>query len=1341
MNNAYGLVWKAASQMWVPVPENTRVKGGAVVVASAAVMLLCADMAVAAPDVNQLPTGGNVVGGQATIQSSGNTMNINQTTGRAAIDWNTFNVGSNARVNFNQPSASSVTLNRVLDSNPSQIFGQITATGQVFLTNPNGVYFSPKASVDVGALVATTHSMNTDDFMNGATTFSRDGATGSVINEGNLSTTGIAGYIALLASEVRNEGVIIAKAGTVALASGEAITLDLGTDGSLTGITATPSQIETLVENRQAVLAPDGLIILSAHAANSLQGGAIKNSGSLEATSLTSKGGKIVLGGDHITLASNSTIDASGALGGGEIYVGGEWQGSGDMTQATTVTMETEAAIKANATDNGDGGTVVLWSDVSNVTSVTAAHGILEAKGGVSGGDGGRIETSGAKLDVAGISVNASATRGTNGQWLLDPNNITINNGGTTTAGSSSLPGYVAQTDSSVIDRDDILTQLNNGTDVTVQTGSGGTEDGNITVDTSIQVTSTTGNANLTLKAHNNITVNDGNTIATNGGNITLWSDTDGNGGYIYILDNVTLDSRTISDRNASNTSTASGGGTITLGGGTAGTSTPTGFALQSNGADAAVAGITLGTTDGSYPDDTGSDSAVHDTNITFYSGGGDISLNGKATDSSSSRIFGVYAQDGIAFDAGAAGNISVTGEATGKTDTRGVLIGSRTISNVSTHLRTGSGNINISGTASGASGFNHGVSLNGHSTNWGTLEATNGGNITVTGSGSGTSPLDFRIYIYNILANTGTITVNGTQSGADGFVQYSNFGSGTLSGAGNDGLTNNPGVIDVNVGASSSNIIFNEDNLTNNNWTGRVRTSGELTLAPYNTSFTNAITWNDTLLNVNSTGGATLSGLTIGKSGNTANITMTKSETVSGDIALYGGDLTINNPMTATNSTITLDGSGTVSDGASGYLIADKLALLDGAVTFDHASNDVNTIAGSGLDSVAFTDADDVEIGTVDSTNGMSASGTTTIETKTGNLTVSQNVSGSTTVLNAGKDTAAGTSTGGNIIVSGSPTISATTGNAILYTGSVSGSSGLTSLIGSGSGNFRYNSDEVATNFTKAIGATGTYAVYREQPTATIRPSDETIIYGNSPSLAVDLGGVNGDTAAQALSTQPTVTVGSSLDSNGNYAEGTHSMTAAGAADQFGYTLAYGTGTLTVSAQPVVTPPTVTPSTPATNTNTSQTNTGLANTSPQSAMNIEVLATPGAQTTVNAGEGAESAAQTVGTGGITISLEQARDNVETNQAGIVTVTLPKNTAAKGTGFSFALPEKVVKNVNHETATVLRADGGALPAWLKYDPASRKFEATSVPNQGLPLEVIVKSGDTEFLVVISERTK
>ncbi|MEI6601531.1 MAG: filamentous hemagglutinin N-terminal domain-containing protein, partial [Comamonadaceae bacterium] len=179
MNKSYRLIYNEITNTWVAVAENVKGRGkrasGAVLLAAAgAVVPLLQAPVWAAPPVpaiasapapTQLPTGGQVVAGQASINQNAATLNINQSTNRAAIDWATFNVGSQAQVNFNQPGSSSVTLNRVLDSNPSQIFGKITAPGQVFLTNPNGMYFAPSASVDVGGLAATTHSISNADFM------------------------------------------------------------------------------------------------------------------------------------------------------------------------------------------------------------------------------------------------------------------------------------------------------------------------------------------------------------------------------------------------------------------------------------------------------------------------------------------------------------------------------------------------------------------------------------------------------------------------------------------------------------------------------------------------------------------------------------------------------------------------------------------------------------------------------------------------------------------------------------------------------------------------------------------------------------------------------------------------------------------------------------------------------------------------------------------------------------------------------------------------------------------------------------------------------------------------
>ncbi|PUE33053.1 hypothetical protein B9Z35_05895 [Limnohabitans sp. Jir61] len=496
MNRNYRHVWSYITQSWHVAPETARRsgKGGGAKRAAAAFVGALAlvtlggvatlSHAQQAPPTTQLPTGASVMRGAASITQTGATMVVNQTTSNAVVNWSTFNVGANAQVNFNLPSSTSTTLNRVTGSNPSQIFGQITSNGQVFLVNPSGVYFAPSAQVDVGSLTATTHSISDDNFMTSKYQFERNGTTAKVVNEGKL-TAALGGYIALLAPQVQNSGVVIAKAGTVAMAAGEVVTLNFSGSNSLAGISTTPTTIASLVENKLAVQAPDGQIILSAVALNKLQAGVVKNSGTLEANSLVSKGGKIVLEGDEITLATNSKIDASGATGGGTVLVGGEWQGGGQLRQATKVTMEAGSRIDANAINQGDGGQVVLWSDVKNENAQTVVAGAISTQAGAQGGQGGHIETSGHHLELKG-----QFQAGNQGHWLIDPIDLTVD-ASTANVINSALEANTA-----------VSVQASTVATCTVSCTNTVAGGGNLYVNAPLTWTT---NASLTLSASNNI--------------------------------------------------------------------------------------------------------------------------------------------------------------------------------------------------------------------------------------------------------------------------------------------------------------------------------------------------------------------------------------------------------------------------------------------------------------------------------------------------------------------------------------------------------------------------------------------------------------------------------------------------------------------------------------------------------------------------------------------------------------------------------------------------------------------------------------------------------------------
>ena len=177
-----------------------------------------------------LPTGGRVAAGNAVIatdvsKANAPVLNVNQTSQSAIVNWDKFDLGSAATVNFNQPNAQASTLNRIGNASPSQINGKINAPGEVVLVNNAGIYFTKSANIDVGAVVATTHNISDADYLAGKANYDRNGATGKVVNEGNIRT-GLGGYVALLAPEVRNSGVIVAQMGTVVLAAGESITLN-----------------------------------------------------------------------------------------------------------------------------------------------------------------------------------------------------------------------------------------------------------------------------------------------------------------------------------------------------------------------------------------------------------------------------------------------------------------------------------------------------------------------------------------------------------------------------------------------------------------------------------------------------------------------------------------------------------------------------------------------------------------------------------------------------------------------------------------------------------------------------------------------------------------------------------------------------------------------------------------------------------------------------------------------------------------------------------------------------------------------------------------------------------
>ena len=173
------------------------------------------------------PTGGAIVAGTGVVNpEKGQTTSIDQTSDRLIIEWQGFDVSANERVQFNQPNASAIALNRILSGSPSTIAGQISANGKIFLINRDGIVFSESANVDVNSLLATSVDISNANFMADSFDFDQPGdPAAAIINRGAISAAD-AGLIGFVAPNVENAGLIQANLGSVVMAAGDAFTLD-----------------------------------------------------------------------------------------------------------------------------------------------------------------------------------------------------------------------------------------------------------------------------------------------------------------------------------------------------------------------------------------------------------------------------------------------------------------------------------------------------------------------------------------------------------------------------------------------------------------------------------------------------------------------------------------------------------------------------------------------------------------------------------------------------------------------------------------------------------------------------------------------------------------------------------------------------------------------------------------------------------------------------------------------------------------------------------------------------------------------------------------------------------
>lgn len=462
LNHVYRTVWNQALGCTVAVAENATshcgVGGTPTGFASISVPMLfrvgSLSLAVAlcwglTPQVHANPIGGVAIQGHATFDSSqpGKLLVTTQNgagTNSSAINWQSFSIPAGNTTRIEQPNAASMSINRVVTNTPSVLFGTLSSNGSVVLVNQSGIAVGSGALVDTAGFTASAVGMTEADAIAGRLRFAGDqtlgNSSGALSVQGNLIARG--GDVVLVAPSIdlAMTAVVEAQGGSVVLAAGQSVevtgrglegitmrvqapadqAVNLGTlRGDAVGVFAGTLKHSGLIQANHASV-DGGRVVLKARGDAMVEG-----AGQIQATSALGKGGRIEVLGNRVALNDSAALDASGATGGGTVLVGGDAHGDNvSVLNARKTFVGAAATIKADATGTGDGGKVVVWAD-----DATHFGGSITAKGGVDGGNGGWVETSGKQTLGFDGRVDTTAPMGATGSLLLDPSDITIQGG------------------------------------------------------------------------------------------------------------------------------------------------------------------------------------------------------------------------------------------------------------------------------------------------------------------------------------------------------------------------------------------------------------------------------------------------------------------------------------------------------------------------------------------------------------------------------------------------------------------------------------------------------------------------------------------------------------------------------------------------------------------------------------------------------------------------------------------------------------------------------------------------------------------------------------------------
>lgn len=339
-----------------------------------------------------------------------NTTNIKQHTDFVKVSGD-GDINAGWTVNVAQNSSSSKYVLYDIENDPTMIMGNLNANGRVYIFDKNGVVFGKGSEVNVGSIIVSTGFISDANIKADKLVFQNVGTEGEIVNNGTI-TVAQAGIAAFVAPSVKNNGKIVAHMGTVVLASGEKVTIDMYGD-KLLEVALEGTAGNALLENKGAIIANGGEVVMTASAAKSAVDNVINMDGIVDVSSVSVKGGKIILsGGNSGSVKVSGTLKANGKIGGGDVKVTGK-----------NVILDNTSEIAADATVVGNGGRVYVYGSDKAVMGGTAS-----VRGGALSGNGGFVELS--AMDSVGFNglVDASAANGETGTFLIDPTTINLGN-------------------------------------------------------------------------------------------------------------------------------------------------------------------------------------------------------------------------------------------------------------------------------------------------------------------------------------------------------------------------------------------------------------------------------------------------------------------------------------------------------------------------------------------------------------------------------------------------------------------------------------------------------------------------------------------------------------------------------------------------------------------------------------------------------------------------------------------------------------------------------------------------------------------------------------------------